>query len=421
MKRKKTSRTNLKQITSIDNCADLVIGKRVDEKSQYYYYSFYVGKEFRTNGYEFKSTGTKSKYDAKRIAVDKWIKFRSGAVDSITPKEKEFQYFAEMYLSNRKRRIENGEITDKKGLINARNRIENSMYKFFGKDADVSTIEYKKINEYLHTHLNTVNGKTRVNYKDILKGILEFAVIEKCLSQLPIFPKISRKDSTNYPPYTKKEIELLKNDFRRRIKSTDRSDVSNNRLYLEMNDLIDFCRFAPFRPGKEVLLLQHKHIKEIVRGELIGLAITPASRKVKKNMNTAIGRPLLRDIYVNRLLKRYPNITGEEYLFFNYSEMRHDRDFDSMFQKITDVFVRVSKSLDLYKTPNGNRPMYSLRSSQLMDDKSQGLNMEEIAKNSNTSVKMLDEHYLTTYSDTEQEKLLEQLYGNDKRNPKNQH
>ena len=64
--------------------------------------------------------------------------------------------------------------------------------------------------------------------------------------------------------------------------------------------------------------------------------------------------------------------------------------------------------------------MYSLRSTQLTDDKSQGLPMEEIAKNSNTSMKMLDSHYLVTYSRSEKEKLLEQLYGKDKRNPKNQ-
>ena len=53
-------------------------------------------------------------------------------------------------------------------------------------------------------------------------------------------------------------------------------------------------------------------------------------------------------------------------------------------------------------------------------DKSQGLPIEDIAKNSNTSMKMLDSHYLVSYSNTEKEKLLEQLYGKDKRNPKKQ-
>ena len=411
----------LKNITVIKNFGDLVVGKRADGKSPYYQCKFYVGKKITSSGYMEQSLKTTNLYDARRLAKEEYKKYLSGAVQMITPKHSKLYYFADLYLENKKRRIDSGEITYKKILTTDKNRIEKTIYAFFGKDRDVSTITYHDINTYLFTYLKDITGKTRLNYKVLLRGILEFAVIEKCLESLPHFPKISKGQPDSYVPYTDKEVQLIKNEVRRRIKSTDKTDRSNNLIYRELNDYIDFCRFAPFRPGKEILLLQHKHIEQIQTiGGLKGLAMTPATRKVKnKQKDIAIGRPLLREIYVSRIIKRYPIDTGNEFLFYNYVEMR-DIDLDSMMKKITHLFIKIVKFLDIYKTVHGIRPMYSLRSSQLTDDKSQGLPIEDIAKNSNTSMKMLDSHYLVTYSSNKKEELLEQLYGKDKRNPKNQ-
>lgn len=410
----------LKKITIIKNYGDLVIGKRADDRSPYYHCKFYVSKKMSKDGYFFKSLKTTSLYDARRLAKEEWKKYQSGAVRMTTPKESKFHYFAEIYLRNKERRIKSGEITSTKILTREKNIIEQSMYKFFGKDRDVRTIKYHDIDKYFHNELEHLAGKTRCNYRVLLRQILEFAVIEECIDSLPVFPTLSKGVPQSYVPYTDEEVKLIKNEIRRRIKSTDKWDRSNYIIYRELNDYIDFCRFAPFRPGKEILLLQHNHIEQIqsING-LKGLAIMPPTRKVKSK-KIAIGRPLLRDIYVNRILKRIPIDTGEEYIFFNVSELRDNIDVDSLLKKVGNLFVKIVKFLDIYKTNDGIRPMYSLRSSQLTDDKSQGLPMEEIAKNSNTSMKMLDSHYLVTYSSSEKEKLLEQLYGKDKRNPKNQ-
>lgn len=411
----------LKNITVIKNYGDLVVGKRADERSPYYFCKFYVGKKVLPNGYFFKTLKTTSLYDARRLAKEEWKKYQSGAVKMITPKESKFHHFAEIYLRNKERRIKSGEIVSTKILTRDKNIIEQSMYKFFGKDRDVRTITYHDIDKYFHNELDHLAGKTRCNYRVLLRQILEFAVIEECLQQLPVFPTLSKGVPESYVPYTVKEVQLIKSEIRRRIKSTDKWDRSNYILYRELIDYIDFCYFGPFRPGKEILLLQHKHIEQIqsING-LKGLAIMPPTRKVKKNKKIAIGRPLLREIYVNRILKRTPIDTGEEYLFYNISELRDEIDIHSLIKKTGNLFVKLVKFLDIYKTEHGVRPMYSLRSSQLTDDKSQGLPMEEIAKNSNTSMKMLDSHYLVTYSSSEKEKLLEQLYGKDRRNPKNQ-
>lgn len=410
----------LKKIIIIKNYGDLVIGKRADDRSPYYHCKFYVSKKMSKDGYFFKSLKTTSLYDARRLAKEEWKKYQSGAVRMTTPKESKFHYFAEIYLRNKERRIKSGEITSTKILTREKNIIEQSMYKFFGKDRDVRTIKYHDIDKYFHNELEHLAGKTRCNYRVLLRQILEFAVIEECIDSLPVFPTLSKGVPQSYVPYTDEEVKLIKNEIRRRIKSTDKWDRSNYIIYRELNDYIDFCRFAPFRPGKEILLLKHNHIEQIqsING-LKGLAIMPPTRKVKSK-KIAIGRPLLRDIYVNRILKRIPIDTGEEYIFFNVSELRDNIDVDSLLKKVGNLFVKIVKFLDIYKTNDGIRPMYSLRSSQLTDDKSQGLPMEEIAKNSNTSMKMLDSHYLVTYSSSEKEKLLEQLYGKDKRNPKNQ-
>ena len=409
----------LKNITVIKNYGDLIIGKR--DRSPFYYCRFYVGKKITSNGYYFQSLKTKSLYDARKLAKDVWKKYQSGAVDMITPNEKKLSYFAELFLENKKRRLNAGEITDKKSLAVDRNRIERTMYDFFGKDRDVTTIEYKDINKYLYDYLDYIKGKTKLNYKVLLHGVLKFAVINNTLSSMPIFPKLSKGTPDSYVPYTDKEIQMIKTEIRRRMKSTFKVDERNYLLYRELNNLIDFTRFAPLRPGLEIMKLQHEHIGEIITmSGLKGLSIRPPTRKVKKNMGIAIGRPILREIYLNDICKRYPNVTGQEYLFYNYDDMRVKIDMDSMVKKISNIFKKVVLALDLYKTVYGVRPMYSLRSTQFMDDKKQGLPEEELAKNSNTSKEMLDSHYLVTYSETEQEDLLEKLYGKDKRNPKNQ-
>lgn len=69
----------LKNITIIKNYGDLVVGKRADERSPYYFCKFYVSKKVLPNGYYFKSLKTKNLYDARRLAIDEWKKYQSGA------------------------------------------------------------------------------------------------------------------------------------------------------------------------------------------------------------------------------------------------------------------------------------------------------------------------------------------------------
>ena len=411
----------LKGITVIKNYGDLVIGKRFDGNSQYYYYRFYVGKKVSSDGYMCRSLQTRSHYDARRLAIDEWKKYHSGT-SQLSPNESRLSFFAEMYIDDKRKRIDANEINYKKGLTTDVNRINNSLYEFFGKDTDVRKIDYHKIREYLFEYLKDIKGKTRINYRKLLKDILVFAVIEKCIESLPVFPDTGLGQQQSYAPYTDKEVQMIKDEVRRRIKSTDKVDMDNNHIYRELNDYIDFCRFSHLRPGKEILLLQHKHIEEVqtING-MKGMVITPATRKVKKNdKDLCFGRPILREIYVNRIVKRNPIDTGNEYLFFNHNDLRNDLDVKSLMQKVHMHFKKLSQFLNLYKSEYGDRPIYSLRATGFMDDKMQGFDMEEVAKNANSSTQMFDTRYLSKFSHMEKGKMLEQLFGNDKRNPKNQ-
>lgn len=411
----------LKGITIIKNYGDLVIGKRFDGNSQYYYYRFYVGKKVSSDGYMCRSLQTRSKYDAKRLAVDKWKKYHSGAIQT-SPNESKLSFFAEMYIDDKRKRLDAKEILYKHGLKTDISRIEKSIYDFFGKNTDVRKIDYHQIREYLFEHLKDIKGKTRLNYKKLLSDILKFAVIQKCIEQLPVFPETPIGEQNSHPPYTNTEVIMFKDEIRRRIKSTDKVDMDNNRIYRELGDYIDFCRFSHLRPGKEILLLQHKHLEEVQTIDgMKGLVITPATRKVKKNdKDLCFGRPLLREIYVNRIIKRNPIDTGNEYLFFNYSDYRNDFDIESLLKKVHMHFKKLSQFLNLYKSEYGDRPIYSLRATGFMDDKMQGFDMEEIAKNANSSTQMFDTRYLSKYSHMEKGKMLKTLFGNDKRNPKKQ-
>lgn len=93
-------------------------------------------------------------------------------------------------------------------------------------------------------------------------------------------------------------------------------------------------------------------------------------KQVKKNdKDLCFGRPILREIYVNRIVKRNPIDTGNEYLFFNHPELRDDMDIESLLKKVHKKFVDISKFVNLYKSEYGDRPVYSLRSTGFMDDK----------------------------------------------------
>ena len=116
----------------------------------------------------------------------------------------------------------------------------------------------------------------------------------------------------------------------------------------------------------------------------------------------------LREIYENRICQRYPNETGDEYIFFN-----NDKDRQAVARKVYKVFTKVSKILNLYYVSNSrrNRPLYSIRSASFNAmKKHSNATYDEIASIGNTSEKMLKKRYMKNYYNDEVVALQEKLF-----------
>ena len=71
-----------------------------------------------------------------------------------------------------------------------------------------------------------------------------------------------------------------------------------------------------------------------------------------------------------------------------------EKNRQKIYNRISKVFVRISKELDLYYRNGKTRPIYSIRHTFISNRYNSGTPLELIAKSSNTSMKMIQKHYL---------------------------
>lgn len=228
---------------------------------------------------------------------------------------------------------------------------------------------------------------------------------------MPVFPKIKLNTTNNpnsYQPYTADEIHIIVKELRRLSKT--KLKYSH---YDEVADIVNFLYFVPLRPGKEYLSLTHNDVRfvtDISSGKKLEiLIIDPPSRKVQQYRQPIPSHPIATDIYKSRVLKRYPNVTGREFLFFNNEP---NRDMSKVARKVYKVFAKVSKKLNLYYVPNStrNRPLYSIRTSNFIETYARSGQLDLTAKVGNSSSKMLTSAYLNKFSTLKVIDIYHKLY-----------
>jgi len=87
---------------------------------------------------------------------------------------------------------------------------------------------------------------------------------------------------------------------------------------------------------------------------------------------------------------RNANTTPEDYLLFPQT----DENRRKIYQKIGKAFTRISKELNLYYRGGGTRPLYSIRHTFAKNNYVANAPLSVIAKQMNTSEKMLHSNYL---------------------------
>jgi hypothetical protein len=409
----------------IENCGSLVIYKRPDYSSNYQGLFFYgTDNNGRSRRIRF-SLKTDSLVDAKRIAKEKFFEFHSKNNLPIISKktvkvlsdENTFDYFFKKYKEHLDELVSVKEV-DEKQLSVIESRYQDYIKRHLGnlnvRDITTSHIDKIKIdllNGLYSRFKKRLQTKTINGYFYLIKNVLKKAIEYQKLDKIPVFPKLKIHTTNNpnsYKPYTKDEIHQITEELRR----ISKKDITKSH-YDEIADIVNFLYFVPLRPGKEFLSLTHHDVKMITsisnnqRDEI--LVIDPPTRKVMTYRHPIPSHPIAKDIYIRRILKRYPRKTGNEFLFFNNEPNRR---METLQRKISKIFVKVSKSLNLYYVQNStrNRPLYSVRTSNFIETYARSGQLDLTAKVGNSSSKMLTNNYLNQFSEMKVVEIYNKLY-----------
>ena len=156
-------------------------------------------------------------------------------------------------------------------------------------------------------------------------------------------------------------------------------------------------RSSGFRPGLELLKVKRSQLRYIPRPNypkfpILEISLIEHKKNSKGNLQK-VHRQTINDyftynIYQPKIMKRYPNATEFDYLFFPKL-----KDRQKLYDKIRKDFVRVSRKLNLYLKTGTPRPLYSFRHSFVTQRDRKNVPTNVVSIHSNTSDEMIRKYY----------------------------
>ena len=356
------------------------------ENSKNYYCRYYVGRQKGASGGNkdrtLKTTNIKiAKTKAKEIYFEH--------LNNPTSKEKEISFdidIAQPFFRYRIRHYKNKNPDSTQGT-REKMRYDNYIKKFF-EDVDYRNIEelddsIEELKENLKQDDKTDN--TISKYFNILSLMFKKAVENNVLSKMPYFPPLKVVNQVRHS-YHNEELNLINRKLDSEFKRTE------EKFYLHMKDYINLIRSAGFRPGIEPLKVKNFQCQFVLNRKTNQkdiLAITLFNTKTKPKHRLFCHPFFTKNIYPE-ILSRNHNTTPEDYLLFPQT----DENRRKIYQKIGKAFTRISKELNLYYRGGSTRPLYSIRHTFAKNNYVANAPLSVIAKQMNTSEKMLHSAYL---------------------------
>ena len=356
------------------------------ENSKNYYCRYYVGRQKGASGGNkdrtLKTTNIKiAKTKAKEIYFEH--------LNNPTSKEKEISFdidIAQPFFRYRIRHYKNKNPDSTQGT-REKMRYDNYIKKFF-EDVDYRNIEelddaIEELKENLKQDDKTDN--TISKYFNILSLMFRRAVENNVLSKMPYFPPLKVVNQVRHS-YHNDELNLINRKLDSEFKRTE------EKFYLHMKDYINLIRSAGFRPGIEPLKVKNFQCQFVLNRKTNQkdiLAITLFNTKTKPKHRLFCHPFFTKNIYPE-ILSRNANTTPEDYLLFPQT----DENRRKIYQKIGKAFTRISKELNLYYRGGSTRPLYSIRHTFAKNNYVANAPLSVIAKQMNTSEKMLHSAYL---------------------------
>ena len=376
------------------NKPPIVIFKYDNSKS--YYLRFYVDKKYKSNGCEERSLGRhiKTLREAEQKSKEIWREFFKNYSTNDFVYDIDFHKdIAKPYLDRLKK---NYDADNKPQYFRKTNNRYERVIKPYFEDIDYRNKDRMNTAiEDLFRDLDNQNlsHATQLKYKDILNQMFKKALNNNDvpLNVIPDFPKLDRSFRTDRDDYEPKEQRKIIDDFYQQAKDTE------NNYYDEVGDFLEMLRSSGFRPGLELLKVKRSQLKYIPRVNypkfpILEISLIEHKKNSKGNLQK-VHRQTINDyftynIYQPKMMKRYPNATEFDYLFFPKL-----KDRQKLYDKIRKDFVRVSRKLNLYLKTGTPRPLYSFRHSFVTQRDRKNVPTNVVSIHSNTSDEMIRKYY----------------------------
>ena len=366
----------------LKSCNSLKIFKY--EKSKKYYACFYVGINASTSGNKIITLKTENINEASKVAKEKYHEWFENHRDDF--KSKDFTNdIANPYFKFRIRKYKGNGKKENQGK-REKQKYFNYMIKYFEK------IDYKN-NEQLTAAIEDMVENLRMDNKTdntiskfttVLSNMFNYAIKNLVMKSRPDFPMLKIINNAR-PSYFNNELNMISKRL------TAEYEKTKDKFYLETKDYINLIRSAGFRPGLEPLRIkkfQYRFIKDKKAKEQI-LVFTLFNTKTKPKHQLTC-HPYFTKYIFPEIVNRNPNTNADTYLLFpNYQNRQ------KVYNRIVKIFTRLSKELHLYYRNGLTRPIYSIRHTYIKNRYAENpQSLEVIARQSNTSPKMIHRNYL---------------------------
>ncbi len=366
----------------LKSCNSLKIFKY--EKSKKYYACFYVGINASTSGNKIITLKTENINEASKVAKEKYHEWFENHRDDF--KSKDFTNdIANPYFKFRIRKYKDNGKKENQG-VREKQKYFNYMIKYFEK------IDYKN-NEQLTAAIEDMVENLRMDNKTdntiskfttVLSNMFNYAIKNLVMKSRPDFPMLKIINNAR-PSYFNNELNMISKRL------TAEYEKTKDKFYLETKDYINLIRSAGFRPGLEPLRIkkfQYRFIKDKKTKEQI-LVFTLFNTKTKPKHQLTC-HPYFTKYIFPEIVNRNPNTNADTYLLFPTYENRQ-----KVYNRIVKIFTRLSKELNLYYRNGSTRPIYSIRHTYIKNRYAENpQSLEVIARQSNTSPKMIHKNYL---------------------------
>ena len=360
------------------------------ENRNNYYCSFYVGTNIMKSGNKEISLYTENVKEALKKARNVYVDWQHENKDVVVNSVKKIDIEKDIALPFFKVRIRKYQMKGKSGTSNQgvreKLRWSNYILKFF-KDLDYQKPEL--VNDAIENLVNDLREDKKTDntiskYLNILSLMFKRAHNLGTIKYIPEMPSLKIVNQTR-GSYFNEELNLINRKLEDEYKRT------KDKEYLEIKDYINLIRSAGFRPGIQPLMIKNFQYQFLTDKENPNepiLQFTLFNTKTSPRHKLTCHPYFTKNIFPE-ILKRIENRSSEDYLLFPNEKNRQ-----KIYNRISKVFVRISKELDLYYRNGQSRPLYSIRHTFISNRYNSGTPLEVIAKSSNTSTKMIQKHYL---------------------------